>query len=725
MKKRVILVLGLIFIMISVIGCGDNISREELRDRELLNFLGIDPREIPGANCLNCPYPLDPSVTLRDVAEDQYTTHQLIQETRKWQNRVDVTVILDEVEDVFWESVKLPANMLLGGVIAGSGIEALKILWQIKRVLNPPGVGLGRQIGELLHATGEYAQNRSFLNGQFHSYFCSLRIGWEVDYNQESFTISSPFNERVHENLWDSSAWGDPERRYLPTAMVGCGFNFRFSEPTDPERIPPTYVKDLTKEAWKLAYANYLLEIDKADLREQILACACSEVIAPTQIFTPVLSPIPTATQTAVACPPEGEKKFTQGEEVITTDELRVRINPGIAEQEIKTQPKWTYGTILKGPACQDNYVWWKVEYQDGTIGWSAEDWLKVKVASESKIAYIRSDTGRIYLVNADGSDERQLSSGETDFHFEWLQDGRRILYNRGSHDFEGVFLIDVQTGEETKILAGKPFLKLSPDGQKFLYLEGEFGNESLAIFDLESRSSRRLPIQQTYKRLELGFSLGITSLIWSPEGKRIAYIDNNFVDPQTDLRGTAVWMVDLETLQKQILWENTLGSVENPISLSWSPDGEKIGFARTLVRQGLGHVVYELLDLNSRSLQTVLDISYEPKRCFLSKLMDVYWTQEGARVVLSFPRNCWQITSSISQVEPKLSSPGIWLFEEGKEPKRLSELSSDALGNAIDISPDGTFLVFASEAQLYTINTDGTNLTKIVELGWQPIIAP
>jgi hypothetical protein len=80
------------------------------------------------------------------------------------------------------------------------------------------------------------------------------------------------------------------------------------------------------------------------------------------------------------ACPPEGEPKFSQRQEVVTTDALKVRENPGLSSPEIKTQPKGTSGKILEGPVCADNYVWWKVKYQDGTTGWSAQDWLEILV---------------------------------------------------------------------------------------------------------------------------------------------------------------------------------------------------------------------------------------------------------------------------------------------------------------------------------------------------------
>jgi hypothetical protein len=90
-------------------------------------------------------------------------------------------------------------------------------------------------------------------------------------------------------------------------------------------------------------------------------------------------TPVPPAT-VIISCPPVGRPKFIQDQEVITTDDLRVRTEPNLNAQIIKTQPKGTSGKILEGPVCADNYVWWKVKYQDGTTGWSAENWLEILI---------------------------------------------------------------------------------------------------------------------------------------------------------------------------------------------------------------------------------------------------------------------------------------------------------------------------------------------------------
>lgn len=153
-------------------------------------------------------------------------------------------------------------------------------------------------------------------------------------------------------------------------------------------------LEELKKEFWD--YCEYVYQSwdlannreKKENIKRYILEWIGRHAPIPSPVFTPVPSPIPSpipsSTPTPVptpiiTCPPEAEPKFTQGQEVITTDVLKVRVNPGLASQEIKIQPEGTSGKILEGPVCADDYTWWKVEYEDGTIGWSAEDWLEAR----------------------------------------------------------------------------------------------------------------------------------------------------------------------------------------------------------------------------------------------------------------------------------------------------------------------------------------------------------
>jgi hypothetical protein len=63
------------------------------------------------------------------------------------------------------------------------------------------------------------------------------------------------------------------------------------------------------------------------------------------------------------------------GSEVITTKETAVYANPGDLSS-IDSVPKGIKGKIIDGPRTINGVTWWKVEFEDGTVGWVKEDSL-------------------------------------------------------------------------------------------------------------------------------------------------------------------------------------------------------------------------------------------------------------------------------------------------------------------------------------------------------------
>jgi len=75
--------------------------------------------------------------------------------------------------------------------------------------------------------------------------------------------------------------------------------------------------------------------------------------------------------------------KFNIGDTVRVTENLNVRTGAGTSYSEITDPdypgyaPAGTSGKVLEGPKSADGYTWWKVEYNAGYTGWSAQDWLE------------------------------------------------------------------------------------------------------------------------------------------------------------------------------------------------------------------------------------------------------------------------------------------------------------------------------------------------------------
>ncbi|TSC82764.1 MAG: hypothetical protein G01um101420_122 [Parcubacteria group bacterium Gr01-1014_20] len=72
--------------------------------------------------------------------------------------------------------------------------------------------------------------------------------------------------------------------------------------------------------------------------------------------------------------------KFNAGdsvEVVAGVNGLFVRSLPKTKGGEVVTQEKGgARGRVVEGPAIGDGYVWWKIIWADGFLGWSAENWL-------------------------------------------------------------------------------------------------------------------------------------------------------------------------------------------------------------------------------------------------------------------------------------------------------------------------------------------------------------
>lgn len=71
------------------------------------------------------------------------------------------------------------------------------------------------------------------------------------------------------------------------------------------------------------------------------------------------------------------DSKFSVGDRISTTSNLRVRDKPGMSGTRILgVAPRGHDGKILDGPRAAGSYQWWKVEFDGGLEGWSAQPGL-------------------------------------------------------------------------------------------------------------------------------------------------------------------------------------------------------------------------------------------------------------------------------------------------------------------------------------------------------------
>jgi polyisoprenoid-binding protein YceI len=147
------------------------------------------------------------------------------------------------------------------------------------------------------------------------------------------------------------------------------------------------------------------------------------------------------------------------------------------------------------------------------------------------RVAFTRSEDSpvapapSVHVAGADGSRRRELTPGAMSVQPDWSPDGRRIAF---------VSVVDVETGKisvmdadgsdprqfpATPTSDGEP--RWSPDGRRLaVSAYGGAGNDDVAVIDVRSGRFRRLTSSPAYEH----------SPAWSPDGRRIAYVKDGAV---------------------------------------------------------------------------------------------------------------------------------------------------------------------------------------------------
>jgi uncharacterized protein YgiM (DUF1202 family) len=101
---------------------------------------------------------------------------------------------------------------------------------------------------------------------------------------------------------------------------------------------------------------------------------------------------------------------FAVGEAVVVeADGLNLRADAGVDADVLALLPDGTIGVVADGPVTADNYVWYQLDI-DGTLGWSAADWLSLALSEHTVMAI-----GTEAIVTADALNLRADATTSAD----------------------------------------------------------------------------------------------------------------------------------------------------------------------------------------------------------------------------------------------------------------------------------------------------------------------
>ena len=249
------------------------------------------------------------------------------------------------------------------------------------------------------------------------------------------------------------------------------------------------------------------------------------------------------------------------------------------------------------------------------------QHWLTgIRGAAASRIAFLRGSL--LYVVDADGTHERQLTVRGRALSPAWHPSGRWIVYSDITDVGTQIAEVDVGTGK-VRLLTVTPrgyniTPVYTPDGKRIVFAASGTGGSQLVSVDRESSRLTRLGAQ----------TRNASSPTFSPNGRRMA-----FVAPRTwQGTGSTVRMTpQLFTATAtgtglQQLTASTFGVRSYRTSPEWSPDGRYV----TYTQQGGGFQVWLIGVNDKRSRQLTRGRDHE----------DASWAPDSRHLVITAGRD-------------------------------------------------------------------------------------
>jgi hypothetical protein len=112
----------------------------------------------------------------------------------------------------------------------------------------------------------------------------------------------------------------------------------------------------------------------------QLIAVTDSNISISHQLFSDTIGAVDCFSvpkiSTALSCPGAPPQRMTvnqRGYACTRSDPVRVRVSPARSATTLVQIEPGTQFTVIGGPSCSDDWSWWNVRLDDGTIGWVAE----------------------------------------------------------------------------------------------------------------------------------------------------------------------------------------------------------------------------------------------------------------------------------------------------------------------------------------------------------------
>lgn len=193
------------------------------------------------------------------------------------------------------------------------------------------------------------------------------------------------------------------------------------------------------------------------------------------------------------------------------------------------------------------------------------------------RVVYVRPTaeiTTELWIMNADGSDHRMLTSGSTDVTPTWSPDGTRIAFQRSpgfAPPFE-IWAIDAAGGDAARVFSDESAFApaWSPDGLQIAFVSNSSGGSDYDLWVMDADGSGAAPITSTVGDESGSFFDDVAPPRWSPDSAQLLYV--------LESSGTAdIWVRDRNGNNGR----NLTPTSSDELQPHWSSDGTRIVYAK------------------------------------------------------------------------------------------------------------------------------------------------
>lgn len=325
--------------------------------------------------------------------------------------------------------------------------------------------------------------------------------------------------------------------------------------------------------------------------------------------------------------------------------------------------------------------------------------------------------------VMACGGSPPPRSFGVSNFAFS--PDSKRVVFANGKGATDDLYLMNADGSEMrqlTQTAAQEDAPIFSPDGLRIAYLSRPANADKYQLFMMNSDGSgaRSLTGDQT----------DVRTPAFAPDGKYIIYTANPKAMTITHEPGDQIFITTVEGGNTRQLTKNSYQN-GNPV---FSPDGSLVAFKRALTHRGrsMGGYTWDDWDIYVMNFDGTNERRLTNKEFNYTSIPR--FTPDGQRIVFSADLSLYNIDSKGTR-SLKFFATDLY-FVDLRRPGELGKLSDNASAPPVDssdnkpvssqptLSPDGARIAFicdranAYDYEICAMNSDGSNLRVLTRTG-------